>query len=186
MSFSRIRYDECATKLQTQRSVDVGQYRLYPGYVENCDQCFSATGPIGSKVDVSTAKNACSLNWGEMAHIESELQSRNIPLTDCNDNQTNTHYNKNKVFNKATCSPMLNAEDTRFTNPVQAYRSMSTTAYQLQPWLISNPQCHVQDDRIGLGSRNKAKDSYKMVLPEFMDKGEALPRENKGRTTCAP
>jgi hypothetical protein len=184
MSFSRLRYDECATKLHNQRSVGVGEYRLFPGYVENCEQCYSLTGPVGSKADVSTAKNACSLNWGEMTQIESELQSRNIPATECNENATNVNYSKNKVFNKKVCSPMLNAEDTRFTNPVQSYRSMSLTSYQLQPWLFSNPQCHVQDDRIGLGSRNTAKDAYKMPLPEFLDKGDALPKAIKPSRMC--
>ena len=99
MSFTRTRNDKCATNLHTLRSVNVGEYRLFPGFVENNNQCFSATGPVGSKVDVSTTKQKCSLDWGEMAHVESELQSRNIPLSDCNDNRINNHYNKNKVFN---------------------------------------------------------------------------------------
>jgi hypothetical protein len=185
MSFSRIRYDKCATDLHTHRSVDVGEYRLFPGFVENSNQCFSATGPVGSKVDVSTTKQKCSLDWGEMTNVESELQSRNIPLTDCNNNRTNNHYNKNKVFNKAVCSPMLNSEDTRFTNPVQVYRSMSILDLQLQPWLFSNPQCHVIDDRIGLDSRNKAKDSYVMPLADFVDNGEVLPKPIKAKSMCA-
>lgn len=185
MSFSRIKYDNCATKLHDQRSVGVGEYYLFPGFGENCDQCFSADGPVGSKADVSTAKNACSLNWGEMANIESELQSRNITLTECNENATNMHYNKNKVYNKKVCSPNLNSEDSRFTNPIQAYRSMSLTSYQLQPWLFSNPQCHLLDDRLGLDSRNRIKDMYKIPLPEFVDKGEALPKEAKSEATRA-
>lgn len=184
MSFNRLRYDECATKLHNQRSVSVGDYYFFPGSVENCDQCISETGPIGSKADVSTAKNACSLDWGKMTQIESELQSRNIAASECNENATNMDYSKNKVFNKTACSPMLNSEDSRFTNPVQAYRSMSLTSYQLQPHLFSNPQCHIQDDRIGLGSRNKAKDAYKMPLPTFLDKGEALPKAEQPSRMC--
>jgi hypothetical protein len=186
MSFSRIKYDDCTTKLHDQRSVGVGEYYLFPGFAENCDQCFSSVGPVGSKADVSTTKNACSLDWGEMANVESELQSRNLPLTDCNENKVNMHYNKNKVYNKKVCAPFLNSEDSRFTNPVQAYRSMSLTSYQLQPWLFSNPQCHVLDDRIGLNSRNKAKDMYKMPLHDFVDKGDAFPKEAKEKALCAP
>ena len=179
MSFNRLKYDDCATKLYNQRTVGVGEYRLFPGYVENCNQCYSLTGPIGSKVDVSTSKNACSLNWSDMTQIESELQSRNISATECNENATNLNYCKNKVINKKVCNPILNSEDTRFSNPLQSYRSMSLTSYHLQPWLFSNPQCHLQDDRIGLGSRNTAKDSYKMQVPIFLDKGDALPLQNK-------
>ena len=177
MSFSRISYDDCATKLHNQRSTNVGLYRLFPGYVENCDQCLSETGPVGSKADVSTAKNSCNLNWGEMSQIENDLTSRNINLTKCNENATNTNYDKNKVYNKPPCNLMLNSEDTRFTNPLQTFRSMSLTAYQLEPYLHANPQCHIQDDRIGLDSRNRAKDSYVMPDGEFLDDGSALPKE---------
>jgi hypothetical protein len=182
--FAKLKYDDCNSKLHTERSVSVGEYRLFPGFVENCKQCFSATGPIGSKVDVSTAKENASTQWGEMSQIESELTNRNIPATKCNDNATNTTYKKNKVYNKTACNPIFNSEDTRFTNPTQAYRSMSLTSYQLQPHLFSNPQCYIQDDRLGLNSRGKAKDSYKMPLPAFLDKGEALPTEIKPTRMC--
>ena len=160
MAFSRIRYDDCSTKLYTERSVGEGDYRLYGGFNESCSSCLSTTGPIGSKADVSTPKDKPQTDWGDMAHIESELLNLNIPLNRCNENATNTHYNKNKVLNKNVCSPFLNAEDSRFTFPTQSYRSMSLTAYQLQPFLFSNPQCNLQDDRIGSNTRNKVKDNY--------------------------
>jgi len=173
-----MRYDNCATKLHVERSVGEGNYRLFPGFVESSDECLSFDGPRGSKVDVSTAKRDITLDWGSMAKIESDLLRLNVPLTDCNENATNLDYYKNKTFNKLGCSPYLNAEDTRFSFPLQAFRSMSTTAYQLQPWLFSNPQCHVLDDRTGLNSRNKAKDSFRTPVPDFLDNGEALPKEN--------
>lgn len=167
MAFSRIRYDDCSTKLYTTRSVGEGDYRLFGGFNENCSSCVSTTGPIGSKVDVSTPKYNPQTEWGEMAHIESELLNLNIPLNRCNENATNTHYDKNKVINKNVCSPFLNAEDSRFTYPVQAFRSMSLTSYQLQPFLYSNPQCNIIDDRTGSNTRNNVKDNYvqQMVVP---------------------
>ena len=177
MSFNRMRYDNCATKLHVERSVGEGNYRLFPGYVESPDECLSFDGPRGSKADVSTSKTKVTLNWGSMAKIESDLLRLNVPLTDCNENATNLDYYKNETFNKLACSPYLNAEDTRFSYPLQAFRSMSTTSYQLQPWLFSNPQCHVLDNRTGLDSRITAKDSYKTPPPNFVDKGEALPKE---------
>ena len=184
MAFSRIKYDDCATKLKTEREVAPGNYRLFPGFVENCQQCFSEFGPVGSKADVSSAKNSCSLDWSGMAQVESDLTNRNIPLTDCNENATNTTYNKNPVYNKTACTPLLNSEDTRFSNPIQAYRSMSLTDYQLQPFLYSNPQCHVQDDRIGLNSRNKAKDTYTLTMPNIVDQGNVFPKEIVPRQMC--
>jgi len=182
MSFNRMRYDNCATELHVKRSVGEGNYRLYPGYVESTNECFSFDGPIGSKVDVSTAKKAETLDWGKMTKIESELKSLNLPLTDCNENVANMNYYKNETINKTGCANALSAEDSRFTYPLQAFRSMSLTSYQLQPFLYSNPQCHVIDDRIGLDSRNKAKDTFKTPDVNLVDRGEALPKENEQAT----
>ena len=39
MSFNRTRYDYCATDAYTSRSVNEGNYRLFPGYVENKQEC---------------------------------------------------------------------------------------------------------------------------------------------------
>lgn len=176
MSFSRTKYDKCATRLQNGRSVGVGDYYLFAGAVENCNQCYSDMGPIGSKSDVSTTKNH-SLDWGEMAQIESELLSRNIDLSKCNNNVVNMNYNKHQVYNKSNCNAKLNAEDTRFTFPVQTYRSMSLTSYQLQPYLYTNPQCYIQDDRLGLDSRNRIKDAY-IASKDVPNVNTALPKEN--------
>jgi len=178
MSFNRMRYDDCATKLHVERSVGEGNYRLYPGYAENAEECMSFDGPRGSKADVSTAETKQTLDWGSMAKIESDLLRLNVPLTDCNENATNMDYYKNQTFNKLGCSPFLNAEDTRFSYPLQAFRSMSLTSYQLQPFLFSNPQCHVIDDRVGSNTRNIAKDTHKAPKTEFVDHGEVLPKEN--------
>lgn len=183
MSFNRIKYDECATKLQNQRSVGMGEYRLSSDNFENINQCYSFTGPISSKSDTSTAKNNCLANWGEMAQIESELQSRNIPHTECNENATNINYSKNKVYDKKVCSSLLNTEDTRFTFPTQSFRSMSLTSYQLEPWLFSNPQCNIQEDRIGLGSRNLCKDTYKVISSTKTDSNDVF-KLNKLNRLC--
>lgn len=174
--FTRLRADECATKLSTQRSVAPGTYRLNAESAENCDQCLSYEGARNGKAEVSTMKSKCSLDWGNMAAVESDLRNLGIPLKECNENVT-SDYKKNQTINKNLCSKFLNSEDTRFSFPVQSFRSMSLTAYQLSPFLHANPQCHVQDDRIGSNSRLKAKDSYVLQRPVAMDNGEALPKE---------
>ena len=84
MSFNRMRYDDCATKLHVERSVGGGNYRLFPGYGENPEECLSFNGPRGSKADVSTAETRETLDWGSMTKIESDLKRLNVPLTDCN------------------------------------------------------------------------------------------------------
>jgi hypothetical protein len=178
MSFSRNLYDECSTKLHVERSVGEGNYRLFSGYVENPEECFSAYGPRGSKVDVSTAEKDITLKWGDMANIESDLTRRNVPLTNCNDSATNMDYYKNTTINKFECKPELTSEDTRFSFPLQSFRSLSTTSLQFTPHLYSNPQCHVIDDRIGLDSRNKVKDTFRTPKVKIVDRGQALPKEN--------
>jgi hypothetical protein len=56
---------------------------------------------------------------------------------------------------------------------------MSLTTLQVEPYLHINPQCHVQEssDRIGMNSRLYAKDIYRIPDQEFLDKGEAFPKE---------
>jgi len=178
MSFNRTRYDDCATEAYTGRSVNEGNYRLFPGFMENGEECLSYDGPRGSKNDVSTSSKDNLLNWGKMAQVESQLQSRTVTLSRCNENQADMTYGNNETVNKLKCAAPLNSEDTRFTNPIQSYRSMSTLVLQLEPFLFSNPQCHVIDDRIGLDSRNKAKDTYRVPKQVVLDRGDALPKEN--------
>lgn len=179
--FTRLRADECATALQTKRSVGPGEYRISADNAENCKQCFSFDGPRNGKAEVSTTKDSCSLDWGNMAQVESDLRNLSIPLQECNDNVL-SNYRKNKTINKNRCNTFLNAEDTRFTFPVQSFRGMSLTSYQMQPYLSSNPQCHVQDDRLGSNSRLKAKDSWVMPAPVFFDSGEAFPEDMRENT----
>jgi hypothetical protein len=177
MSFNRIKYDNCAYDLQMGRSTAPGDYRLFAPFAENCGQCLSYDGPVGSKSDVSLVKKPMDMCFKEMTQTESELSWRNQLLTKCNDNKT--PLGKHQVHHKPMCSKKLAPEDTRFTHPLDNYRSMSTTSYQVQPYLHVNPQCHVQEsgDRIGLNSRLHSKDMYKLPKQEFWDKGEAFPKE---------
>jgi hypothetical protein len=103
MSFNRLRYDDCATKLHNKRSVGIGEYRLSFDNVENNNQCYSLTGPIGSKSDTSTAKNNCSINWGEMTQIELKEIAEESPqvLADgirrCGQNVFKTHKEESVI-----------------------------------------------------------------------------------------
>jgi hypothetical protein len=177
MSFNRNRYDKCAYNLQMGRSVAPGSYRLFGPFAENCDQCLSFDGPVGSKSDVSLVKKPLDLSFGDMTQVESELSWRSQLLNKCNNNFN--PLNKHTLHHKSNCSKKLTSEDTRFTHPIDNYRCMSLTSFQVEPYLHVNPQCHVQEsgDRIGMNSRLHAKDSYVMPKPDFLDKGEVLPRE---------
>jgi hypothetical protein len=177
MSFNRNKYDKCAYDLQMERSTNVGDYRLDNNIAENCNQCFSSFGPIGSKSDVSLVKEDMELSFKDMAEVESALSWRNQLLSKCNENAT--PLNNFKVNHKQVCKNNLTPEDTRFTFPLDNYRGMSLTDFMLEPYLHVNPQCMIQhnNDKIGLNSRLSAKDNYKLVPPTMVDSEEALPKE---------
>ena len=174
MSFNRIKYDNSAFDLQIKRSTDLGDYHLFAPFAETCNQCYSENGPIGAKSDVSLVKQPLDLTFGAMADAESSLGWRNTKLTKSNDPLTAL---SNKVNHKPVCSSQLVAEDTRFTFPIDNFRGMSLTNYMMEPYLHVNPQCHFQpnNDRSGVNSRLKCKDSYKMPNQIMVDNGEALP-----------
>lgn len=179
MSFNRIRYDKSAYSLQMDRSKAPGDYRLFSSFAENCNQCLSYDGPIGSKSDVSLVKKPDDLSFESMAEIESQLSWRNQILSKNNNNLPS--INNYTLYHKPSCNNKLTSEDTRFTHPIDNYRCMSLTGYHVEPYLHVNPQCHVQEsgDRIGMNSRLYMKDSYKIPTNNFLDNGEVLPKEKK-------
>lgn len=177
MSFNRTKYDKCAYELQMNRSTGEGDYRLYAPFAENCSQCFSETGPIGAKSDVSLVRKPMDLTFSEMAQTESQLSWRNQILQKCNDNTD--PFSKAALNHKPACCASLNSEDTRFTHPLDNYRSLSLTGFMMEPYLHVNPQCYVQpiNDKTGLNSRLHVKDSYVMPEQAFWDNYDVLPKE---------
>lgn len=174
MSYNRLKYDNCAYDLQMNRSTNPGNYRLYGAYAENEKQCFSSFGPVGSKADVSLVKKLNDLSFSDMADVESELSLRNNKLIKCNDNK----FKEFNVNNKCDCDNLLSQQDTRFTHPLDNYRSMSLLEYQYKPYLHINPQCYIQNtyDLVGLNSRLYSKDMYILEYDKPWDKNEALPK----------
>ena len=188
MSFSRTRYDNAAYDLKLNRSVAPGDYRLFKGYNENCSKCYSYDGPKNAKSDVSTVgNNLCDTEWGPMAEIESHITNRVNKLVDDNEYGKNDFYLKLPIsLIKPTCTATLISEDTRFTNPLEAYRSMDTTSYHYIPFLYTNPQCEIQEDRIGLNSRLKVKDTYKPQNTDFIDQSSTLPPPSSENLSISP
>lgn len=177
MSFNRTRYDKCAYELQLNRTTGEGNYRLFGPFGENCTSCFSNTGPIGSKADVSLVKQQSDLSLGEMRNAESSLSWRSKHLNKCNDSVN--PLDSVKLIHKTNCSNSLVSEDTRFTHPLDNYRGMSLTGYMMEPYLHVNPQCHIQSiyDRTGLNSRLSVKDNYVMPEQKAWDDMSSLPKE---------
>jgi len=181
MSFSRINYDQCAYDLQLDRSIGPGNYRLFPGYADNYNNCYPYNQPTNSKDQVSVARDNCNTGFGELTEAESELTNRKKYLEKCNKKGKNDGYKKSKIYHKPLCNKTLESEDTRFTNPLDNYRGMSLTGFYFTPYLHINPQCHYQSnrDRDGNSSRQIVKDCYKLQEHEFWDKGIGFPPKPK-------
>ena len=179
MAFSRIKYDECNYKQHVKRSTNVGEYHLFSGANESAKQCYSKTGPIGSKCDVSVPRNGKNLDFGLKADAESHLTNRVMPHGDCNDVGKNDKYKSltNSMVHANDCTAELNSVDTRFTHPLDAYRGMNTTEFHFNPYLHVNPQCEHHTWRNGTNTRLIAKDTYTMPETKPLDKGEALPEK---------
>jgi hypothetical protein len=175
MSFSRIKYDEEAYDLRLNRAVAPGDYRLFLASNENCEKCVSFDGPRNAKSDVSIAKNETENIWPGITEVESLLTNRVNKLTEYNSYGKNDQYKELSTTNKNNCKSNLISEDTRFTNPIEAYRCMDLTSYHYSPFLYVNPECEIQEDRIGLNSRLKVKDTFMVVKPDPVDQTLVLP-----------
>jgi hypothetical protein len=175
MSFTRTKYDNEAYDLKMERSTGPGDYRLFIGTNENCGKCMSYDGPRNGKSDVSLADGGQLNQWGGMTEVESHLTNRVNKLTNTNIYGKNDHYNNIPVTNKNKCNNTLESEDTRFSFPLEAYRCMDLTAYHYSPFLHINGQCEIQDDRIGLNSRLRVKDTFIVTKPTPLDQTNTLP-----------
>ena len=177
MSFTRTKYDNEAYDLKIERTTGPGDYRLFFGNNENCEKCISYDGPRNGKSDVSIADDGEINQWGSMTEVESHLTNRVNKLTDTNIYGKNDHYKNIHVTNKNNCEKILESEDTRFSFPLEAYRCMDLTAYHYSPFLHVNGQCEIQDDndRIGLNSRIRVKDTFTVIKPTLIDQTDILP-----------
>ena len=186
MSFNRISYDKCAYSQRLSRSIAPADYRLYPGFRENCNECYALNGPRNSDNDVSTVQASSDLGFGELTSTESHLTNRVIPLSHCNNKSTDLDYKTNKVFHKPLCNRNIESNDTRFTHPVDSYRGMNTTQYKFTPYLHVNPQNNIicDETREGFSSRNYVRDNYKIPKQTIINPSKTLPpKTNKTNKT---
>ena len=177
MSFSRINYDEGAYDLKMERSTAPGDYRFFPHYYEQPSKCSPYNDPINGKQQVSLVREDSDMSFTDMAHVESMLTNRIMPLQNANLEGKNNEHLKEKVHHKQKCDSHLEGQDTRFTHPLDSYRGMSATEFHFTPYLHVNPQCHIQDNisKIGPSTRLIVKDSYNMPNQDPWDDGKGLP-----------
>lgn len=163
MSFNRIKQDKCTYEQKIKRSVSYGDYRLLPESNAHCQPCLSfAQGARNSREDVSTVRDRMEIGFGKMAEVESHLQNRVNPLSECNTSASDNKHREKKVYHKEQCSAKILSDDTRFTHPLDNYRGLSLTEFHLTPYLHVSKQENIQHDdhRNGFDSRNYVRSSF--------------------------
>ena len=177
MSFNRTSYDDDAYKLKLERSQNAGNYMLFERYATHCDNCYPYDGPIGTKGHVSVAKDVCDTKFDNLVTIDSQLSWRRKVLS--KNNSEGIMPDKSLIINRNNCKGLV-PEDTRFTNPIDNFRGMDTTAFKFVPYLSVNPQHRIQtiDEKIGFVSRLGVKDAFanRRYEQDFWDKGDAFPK----------
>ena len=59
MSFNRLQYDDAAYDLQMERAVKPGDYRLFQGSYDNCEECY----PYNQPTNHASASRSLSLEY---------------------------------------------------------------------------------------------------------------------------
>ena len=83
MSFNRLQYDDKAYNLQMERAVKPGDYRLFQGSYDNCDECYPYNQPTNAKSQVSITRSKTEKGFGSMADIEAVVFSSVVFMRVC-------------------------------------------------------------------------------------------------------
>jgi hypothetical protein len=170
MSFNRTKYDSTAYDKELISSISPGEYRIFNSFPESDDKCFAEYNP-SSKGNSDDVKSNNLAVW-QLADVESDLSRRNMKLKKDIKNNMNWYA----LNNKKNCSSEISPEDTRFTHPIDNYRSMSLTEYFMEPYLSVNPQNDItQMVLYGISSRLYSKDAYVMPEQAMWEDGKAFP-----------
>ena len=172
MSFNRLRYDPYAYELKMEASIDQGLYRLLNDSAENINKCFSPTGIVGVRSDTSYIEDK-----GLMADAESSLLGLNVKL---NKSNVVSKLPEIKPRDKNSCSINNGPQDTRFTHPIDNYRSMNILNYHFTPFVhIYNNYIGNNKEHNGLNTRLYSRDTYIMPEHECWEDYTAFPPSKK-------
>ncbi|VVU94930.1 hypothetical protein CPAV1605_655 [seawater metagenome] len=167
MSFTRSMYDGCSCRQSTDMSVAPMNYRLYDGQYVNCKPCFATCSPYNAENTASTLEKPGTTNgYGDVVQIDSILNNRVKPFSECDEVPCNTKCFKNlpNVYNKASCAPFLESQDTRFTHPLHNYRGMQIDRFQYLP---IDAQCNIYANE-AINTRQLARDTYRIIIPDLI------------------
>ena len=180
MSFNRNKYDNHTYDEEIDRSTNPLYYRVNNCFSNSVNECYPYNGITNKKNKKFDA---------DKADIESELTNRNLPSNYSNKIGKNDKYLKLKQKETLkNCTKNMEVEDTRFTHPIDNYRGMSTTEYNLSPYLHVNPQNNINYWRDGINSRLVVRDSYRIPEQKSWDDNnfpvEKKYKKKKCRVNC--
>ena len=130
---SRQKYDQQAIVEATERSTGVGNYYLNPENGFNCNTCFPLYGPLGGTRGAATTP-------GHVIDVDSILRGYTKIHSKSNEQQIPDSLAGYELFMPADCSPFVETEYSRFTNPVQNYRGLTRDPFYE---LNQDPQCNI-------------------------------------------
>ena len=206
---SRLVYDECYIKEDTNQSVNPGNYRLYSGQVDHKKACSIPSGPRNNRPLNSSETNTVG-GLGNRAELESILSNRDLPTAKCVDKRTLNEKNErlkklSLLNNNVLCDKYLQPDDTRLSLPLDNFRGISTDLYFDYPlidpkeWVFDGnnkfintfPNCRPNkicnsckkdqsiNSRFGVNTRQQAKDEYRYNLSLNTPKNDN--KENKSK-----
>lgn len=172
---SRTKYDNDYFNEFVNQQTNEGNYRINNIYGENNNRCYSLFGPRQNNNNANS--EISSYNVSDRREIESYLKNLDMPtsramnyrtLNDKNDKLYNLLKTKQlNVVNE--CNDFLDLNNTRLDNDILELKSVNIDRYEypiIQPSNyvfngIPNTE-QVNNDRNGVNSRLRAKDSYKL------------------------
>jgi hypothetical protein len=182
---ARLGYDKCAYEDRLTESTDPLSYRLYPGYVYNCDSCLSTLGPRSThnSADISTPVGQPPATAQQLADVESILTNRNMKTSKCRKYGANSiDVNKFPLNHARICNTFLNQDPTRLSYPAYNYKEVAVNRfYNLQ----KDAQANIFWD-FAENTKLSAKDSYMPDVSPVNGLDASLPKELKGKpaNTC--
>lgn len=169
--YTRMNYDNEASRQRTQRSTDPLLYRLDPNFAVNCGRCFpqyDRVGGLGGSDAVGNQVDIDSILRG-VAQLNSKSNSQQIPIS-------LSGYN---LTNYKDCSDQIETESSRYLTPAYEIRGMATQDLRLE-YPLEDPQCNIFES-FALNTRLQAKDNHRTVWQVPLDQRDALPVERLGR-----
>lgn len=179
---SRLGYDKCAYDDKLEESTNPLLYRLYPGYVQSCNDCLSTLGPRAGHngVSASTTVGYPLATAQQLTDVESILSNRNMKKSKCRKYGSNdVDVSKIPLQHARICGDYLNPQSSLLSHPVYNYREIAINRFYD---LDRNPQAPIFWN-FAENTRLEAKDNYNPEVPYINEVDEVLPRELKGKAS---